>query len=225
MSGAAPGARTPRWRALGAAGVLVASLGLSVAIAPTASAADVPLAAGEQASSKNMHLLANLPKSGAFADVSAYNSDLAFSGDHAFAGNYNGFTVYDIKNPRKTSQVVQVVCPGSQNDITVHGDLLFLSVDSFRSDDSCNSTQLTTAQVTAGTPYWEGIRIFDISNPAQRRVRQGRRDRLRVAHPHARPGCGPRQGGLPLRLARTTRTLRCRAASRRTTRSRSSRCL
>ena len=177
MSGAALGARTPRWRALGAAATLVAGLGLSVAIAPAASADDPVLAPGATASSSNIMLLANIPKSGAFATEAAFNSDLAFSGKHAFAGNYNGFTVYDISTPAAPEQVVQLVCPGSQNDITVHRNLLFLSVDSIRSDDSCNSTQLSTlpggplrnadGSARAGAPdYWEGIRIFDISNPA-----------------------------------------------------------
>ena len=99
--------------------------------------------------------------------MTAYNSDLAFKDDYAFAGNYNGFTVYNIEDPRQTSEVKQLVCPGSQNDITVYGDLLFLSVDSLRSDNTCNSTGLTTAQASAtGTGYWEGVRVFDISDPA-----------------------------------------------------------
>jgi hypothetical protein len=113
-----------------------------------------------------MRLVANLPKTGAFAPEGAFNSDLAFQGDYAFAGNYNGFTVYNIKNPRRPQQVVQLVCPGSQNDITVSGNLLFLSVDSRRTDDTCNSTGATDAQSASGA-YWEGIRIFDISDPAK----------------------------------------------------------
>ncbi|MFC5381685.1 hypothetical protein [Aquipuribacter nitratireducens] len=127
--------------------------------------ADV-LSPGEIEKSKNMHLLTNIPKNGAFEAESSFSSDLAFKGDYAFAGNYNGFTVYDIKNPRKAKQALQVFCPGSQNDITVYGDLMFLSVDSLRSDDSCNSTQLSTSAASAtGTGYWEGIRVWDISDP------------------------------------------------------------
>ena len=164
MSGATR-PRATRVKALGAAGALLLGLGLGAVTAPAAVAADPVLKAGETAKSSNMHLLTNLPKNGAFAAVSAFNSDLAFKDNYAFAGNYNGFTVYDIKNPRKTSQVVQVVCPGAQNDITVSGNLLFLSVDSRRTDDTCNSTAATGAQSLSGA-YWEGIRIFDISNPA-----------------------------------------------------------
>jgi hypothetical protein len=58
--------------------------------------------------------------------------------------------------------VAQVNCPGSQNDISVYGDLLFLSTDSSRSDDSCSST----TQSAAVKESWEGIKIFDISDVA-----------------------------------------------------------
>ena len=165
----------------GLGGALALAVGLSVfVLAPPAGAAEPVLAPGATASSGNIHLLQNLPKTGAFAPESAFNSDMAFKGDYALAGNYNGFTVYDIKNPRKTREVKQVVCPGAQNDISVHGNLLVLSVDSRRSDDTCTSRALvspTAATTTAPAQdndgallragqYWEGIRIFDISDPA-----------------------------------------------------------
>jgi hypothetical protein len=118
---------------------------------------------GETDSSKDMSLVANLPKQGAFAPESAFNSDLAFQGDYAYAGNYNGFTVYDISRPQKPEHVVQVLCPGSQNDISVRGDILILSTDSSRTDSSCDSGSQTAANPTS----WEGIKVFDISNPAR----------------------------------------------------------
>jgi hypothetical protein len=124
---------------------------------------DAALAPGEVASSDNLSLIANLPKQGAFAPESAFNSDLAFKGQYAFAGNYNGFMVYDIHHPAQPKVVAQVVCPGSQNDISVWRNLLILSVDSSRSDDSCNSTSLAATTKEA----WEGIRVFDITDPAQ----------------------------------------------------------
>ncbi|PFG44740.1 LVIVD repeat-containing protein [Isoptericola jiangsuensis] len=108
-----------------------------------------------------MDLLANIPKNGEFAAETAYSSDLAFQGDYAFAGNYNGFTVYDISEPAAPEQVAQVVCPGSQNDISVYGDILVLSTDSSRSDDSCSSV----AQSATIKESWEGLKIFDISDP------------------------------------------------------------
>ena len=162
MSGALR-ARAPRARALGVIAALITGFGVSVAGAPAAVAAP-ELPAGATASSRNVSLVANLPKSGAFAAEDAFNSDLAFQGHYAYAGNYNGFTVYDIKNPRKPREVSQTVCLGSQNDISVSGRLLFLSVDSRRNNNTCSSRAATAAESASGA-YWEGIRIFDISNP------------------------------------------------------------
>jgi hypothetical protein len=119
---------------------------------------------GGQAS-KNMSLIANIPKQGAFAGETSYNSDIAFKGRYAYAGNYDGFMVYDIKRPSEPQVVAQVLCPGSQNDVSVWKDLLVLSVDSSRSDDSCQSTTQPATQKES----WEGVRVFDISDPANPR--------------------------------------------------------
>ncbi|MFE1856277.1 LVIVD repeat-containing protein [Streptomyces sp. NPDC002387] len=106
--------------------------------------------------SRNIEHLANIPK-----DVlPGTNSDLAFQGKYAFAGNYDGFRVFDISNPRSPKTVAQVLCPGSQNDVSVSGDLLFLSTDSSRSDSSCNSTTQPTTEKSS----WEGMKVFDISD-------------------------------------------------------------
>lgn len=86
--------------------------------------------------SDNIEHLASVPKDA----LQGTNSDLAFQGRYAFAGNYDGFRVFDISNPAAPTTVAQVLCPGSQNDISVSGNLLFLSTDSSRSDSSCNST-------------------------------------------------------------------------------------
>ncbi|AEG45611.1 LVIVD repeat-containing protein [Isoptericola variabilis J7] len=113
--------------------------------------------------SVNMELLANIPKNGHFTAESAYSSDMAFQGDYAFAGNYNGFTVYDVSDPAAPEQVVQVLCPGSQNDISVYGDILVLSTDSRRTNDSCENQGVPGSDTTS--PYWEGLKIFDVSDP------------------------------------------------------------
>ncbi|WP_435743634.1 LVIVD repeat-containing protein [Nocardioides sp. SYSU DS0663] len=122
-------------------------------------------ASGEVDRSPDMRLVGSVPPAGSFAEEGAYGTDLAFRGRHAFGGNYLGFTVYDIKRPGKPRRVAQVVCPGAQNDVSVHGRLLVLSVDSSRSDDSCRSQ----AQPASEKSSWEGIRVFDISRPARPR--------------------------------------------------------
>ena len=57
------------------------------------------------------------------------NSDLAFSGDHLFVGNYHGFNTYDIERPNRPHLLESVVCPGGQGDVSVHGNLLIMSVE------------------------------------------------------------------------------------------------
>lgn len=120
---------------------------------------------GEIDRSSNVRQIARMPRTGAFAADDAYGTDLAFRGVYAFGGNYNGFTVYNIKKPWAPRRIAQVVCPGGQNDISVHKNVLVLSVDSSRSDDSCTSV----AQDASEKSSWEGLRVFDISNPRKPR--------------------------------------------------------
>ncbi|WP_418955671.1 LVIVD repeat-containing protein [Streptomyces tritici] len=108
--------------------------------------------------SDNITHLTNIPKDA----LPGTNSDLAFQGKYAFAGNYDGFRVFDISDPKAPKTVAQVLCPGSQNDISVSGDLLFLSTDSSRSDNSCASTTQPATEKSS----WEGMKIFDISDVA-----------------------------------------------------------
>ncbi|NNN29108.1 hypothetical protein HLK59_01810 [Streptomyces sp. S3(2020)] len=107
--------------------------------------------------SGNIEHVANSPK--AFASI---NSDLAFQGKYAFSGNFDGFVTYDISDPKAPKIVSQVLCPGSQNDISVSGNLLFLSTDSSRTDNSCNSTTQPATEKSS----WEGMKVFDISDKA-----------------------------------------------------------
>ncbi|MFG3707258.1 LVIVD repeat-containing protein [Micromonospora sp. NPDC047670] len=169
--------RTPRARRLttvsiAAAGLLLASVatappgnaGVAARFAPSGTVDTNNTIPGvdEIVSSPNLRQVANLPKQ---APLDATNSDLAFQGRYAFAGNYNGFVIYDISRPTAPTVVSQVYCPGSQNDISVHGDLLFLSTDSPRSDDSCNSAGASATLKES----WEGIKVFDISDKANPR--------------------------------------------------------
>ncbi|MGI5160898.1 LVIVD repeat-containing protein [Microbispora sp. CA-102843] len=140
-------------RALAVAGAAVV-LALS---ANPVQAADV-LAPDEIAMSANVTHVANVPTPAALAGT--INTDMAFQGDYAYVGNYGGFTIFDIRNPKQPAVVSSVVCPGSQMDMSVYGDLLFGSVDSSRNDDSCAST----AQSASVKESWEGVRIFDVSD-------------------------------------------------------------
>ncbi|MGH8939677.1 MAG: LVIVD repeat-containing protein, partial [Actinomycetes bacterium] len=106
--------------------------------------------------SRDMHLLGTSEHTG------GVNSDLAFKGDLVFAGHYGGFRVIDVSEPGAPVEMADVHCPGPQGDVSVHGDLLFLSVDTPQSEPGCDSHN-----ATATTPgMFEGVRIFDISDPA-----------------------------------------------------------
>ncbi|MDH2427285.1 hypothetical protein [Sphaerisporangium sp. TRM90804] len=140
--------------------------------APSGPAASAPASAGASSApasadgvqhSPNARLVANVPLSAPFNDDEAWGTDLAFQGNYAYVGNYEGFTVHDISDPTKPKVVTRVVCPGGQNDISVTGNLLFLSVDDAMDDDTCESSH---GDMLDG---WEGIRIFDISDKTRPR--------------------------------------------------------
>ncbi|WP_327585404.1 hypothetical protein OHA25_58735 [Nonomuraea sp. NBC_00507] len=144
---------TPR-RALILVAAVVALAGSTLPV----QAADIP-APGQIVMSPNMEHVTNVPKPEALADI---HTDMAFQGDYAYVGNYYGFSIYDVKHPKRTSLVSSVVCPGGQMDVSVYGNLLFGSVDSSRNNDSCSST----SQSATIKESWEGIRIFDVSDKA-----------------------------------------------------------
>ncbi len=93
--------------------------------------------------------------------LSFSNSDIAFSGNHLWLGNYHGFNTYNIENARRPRLLASVVCPGGQGDVSVHGNLLFMSVEQTRGRLDCG-TQGVEARVS--TERFRGIRIFDISD-------------------------------------------------------------
>jgi hypothetical protein len=122
-------------------------------------ASGTQLAPGQIGRSANVEFLGNTPHA---APVDDFGTDIAFSGNKAFVGNYDGFVIYDVSTPATPRVISRVLCPGSQNDVTISGKLLYLSTDSSRSDSSCSSTTLSATNKDA----WEGIKIFDVSDPA-----------------------------------------------------------
>ena len=67
------------------------------------------------------------------------NSDLAFSGNHLFVGNYNGINFYDIDSPAKIRLRTSIVCPGGQGDVSVYGHLLFMSAEAMNGRIDCGT--------------------------------------------------------------------------------------
>ena len=118
------------------------------------------------------------------------NSDLAFSGNHVFVGNYNGINFYDIDSPAKVKLTASLVCPGGQGDVSVYGHLLFMSAEAVNARLDCGTqgVALPAGYVQPPAPppdpvipgvepehkypplpppnpdRFRGVRIFDISN-------------------------------------------------------------
>ena len=89
------------------------------------------------------------------------NSDLAFSRDRLFVGNFNGFNTYAIEDVARARLLASVVCPGGQGDVSIHGNLLFMSVEQRRGRVDCGTQGV---EATVSPERFRGIRIFDISD-------------------------------------------------------------
>ncbi len=99
------------------------------------------------------------------------NSDLAFWGNFAVTGDYDGFRVFDITNPAAPILRSTVTCTteagqarAGQGDVSIWRNLVFRSVDTPQTSPDCG-TRARTSTAAVGTPGFEGIDIFDISNP------------------------------------------------------------
>jgi hypothetical protein len=89
------------------------------------------------------------------------NSDLAFAGTHMWVGNFHGFNTYDIENPRRPKLLTSIACPGGQGDVSVWGNLLFMSVEQTRGRIDCG---LQGNAEAVSKERFRGVRIFDISD-------------------------------------------------------------
>jgi hypothetical protein len=116
---------------------------------------------------RNMELVAQRPRPEGFVnpanpgDFGFANSDIAFQGSYLYLGNFNGVQIYDISDPANPRLRSTIVCPGGQGDVSVYGDLLFMSVEETRGRVDCGP-QGTTGQVSPAR--FRGVRIFDVSN-------------------------------------------------------------
>jgi hypothetical protein len=115
----------------------------------------------------NMRLISATPRPAGFfrpgqpGDFGTANTDLAFRGSLVFQGNFNGFQIWDVANPAAPVLKSSFVCGGGQGDVSVHGNLLFMSVEETRGRIDCGN-QGASGPVNA--ERFRGVRIFDISN-------------------------------------------------------------
>jgi hypothetical protein len=107
-----------------------------------------------------------------FAGLAFANSDLAFQGDRLFLGNFYGINIYDIADPANTKLITSMVCPGGQGDVSVHKNLMFMSVEMMNGRLDCGEQGFPIPPMGANGPQppaaskdrFRGVRIFDISD-------------------------------------------------------------
>ena len=126
--------------------------------------------AGEAAA--QLRLVSTTAPAAPFFDASApgdfrlMNSDLAFVGSYVIQGNFSGLQVWNIADPRRPTLVTAYVCPGAQNDVSVHRNLLFVSVEAFDARVDCGTQGIPDS---VSRDRMRGIRIFGISDIAHPR--------------------------------------------------------
>jgi hypothetical protein len=86
------------------------------------------------------------------------NSDLAFWGNLAFHGHYEGFRIINIASPANPREISFTDCNGNQGDIVVYEDILVRAWNSAApAGSTCDGQPVPTG--------FEGVHIFDISDP------------------------------------------------------------
>ncbi len=107
----------------------------------------------------NLEMVSTTPPPKDFVGVTS--SDLAFKGKYAIQGNYNGVIIWDISNPEQPVLVKDYLCPASQSDVSVYGDLMFVSGEGYSGRLDCGTQGV---QEAVSEDRLRGIRIFDISD-------------------------------------------------------------
>ena len=110
----------------------------------------------------NLRLLSNSPPAEEFTGVT--NSDIAFTGKYAIQGNYDGYQIFDISNPSRPTLYTKYVCRGSQSDVSVYRNLLFVSGEATSGRLDCG---LQGVPDSVSSDRFRGIRIFDITDLAR----------------------------------------------------------
>ncbi len=90
---------------------------------------------------------------------SATHSDLAFRGDLVIQGNYAGILIWDVSDPAEPRLRARIHCPASQNDVSVHGNLLFVSTEGLNSRVDCGDQGV---EESVSEERMRGVRNFDV---------------------------------------------------------------
>ena len=93
------------------------------------------------------------------------HSDLAFQGRYAYQGTWGGFNIRDVSNPNAPAQVSFTACEGNQGDVLVYRNILVRSWNALAGSPGPFGALLTCDGMPVA-PGFEGLHVFDISNPA-----------------------------------------------------------
>ena len=112
--------------------------------------------------------------------LSFVNTDMAFRDDVLVTGSYHGFNVYQL-TVQGPQLMASIVCPGGQGDVSIVGDLLFMSAQETRGRLDCG---LGGVSEDVSAERFRGLRIFDISD-LTRPVQVGAVQTCRGSHTHS----------------------------------------
>ena len=135
--------------------------------------------------------------------LSFINTDIAFAGNVMVVGSYHGFNVYRLQDDGMPTHVSSVVCPGGQGDVSIVGNLLFMSVEQTRGRVDCG---LQSVSEDVSPERFRGLRIFDLSDLA-RPVQVGAVQTCRGSHTHS-VVAGPNGDGMIIVYNSGTATVR-----------------
>jgi len=145
--------------------LLLAVAAAPIGIAASAVSAATPIgeAVSTFATTQNMHPLGFSHRENTASPFTA-NSDIAFWGNYAYQGNYDGFRIIDISAPANPVEVLDYrECAGNQGDVIVWGNIL---VRSWNSPAPAGATCDGEPVLPGVFGNWEGLHVFDISDPA-----------------------------------------------------------
>jgi hypothetical protein len=122
---------------------------------------------------KNMHPLGHIVEpavlggfGGADPDI---HTDIAFWGNLAIQGNWDGFNIRDISDPENPTQVSRTFCDGNQGDVIVYRNIVVRSWNTpagtpgaFGASNTCDGMPVPPGAV-AGVGF-EGLHVFDMSD-------------------------------------------------------------
>ncbi len=94
-------------------------------------------------------------------DLSFSNTDITFRDNYLFQGNSHGILIWDISDPKNPTLRSSTACPGGQGDISVYGNLLFVSTEGLSGRIDCGAGGTNES---VSLTRMRGVRIFDISD-------------------------------------------------------------